>query len=1154
MFWSIIENASLKSAFRGSSLPRLVFEVSQPRWPLLAWVRMKQFGCAWPDLRRRATGALLSVTGAVVTGLTASAAELVAVPQLGLSVARGFQVGLFSDAEMAHDIRAITFTPEGELMVSGPGYIRRLHDRNGDGIADASTFFAQTDTGASGLYFNGDALYCVADGFFSRYLDEDGNGMADGPPEHLFSMPSGGFGGHTVRKGPDGSFYLSAGNDCAGLREQFSELRSHGPRLEAGCVLRTSVDGRNPEIIAHGFRNPVGLDFSELGDLFTADSSVDADLALPWHAPSRLCHVAMFGHHGWRLDDRNRGWPRPDYYFDTFASSASLNRAIPTALLCYRHRQFPPYFRGGLFLCDWARGEVLFARLNDDGPSHTAEIEVFLNAIGAAGFTPNGLAVGPDGSLYVATGGNHTRGAVYRVQYVADPALFVAARNWLVTARTELEAVLIAPQPLEAWSRRHWIPVAERLGPDEFARVAADEREAPAFRARCIEILTELFGGLIPPLAVQTAQADPPEVRARTAWSLGRKAPGNAVPLLLGLARDPTPLVRRAAMEALLELGSGLAPAAAQAAIASNLTHPDKRLYLPAAQLASGLPDTAWAALFEQTQNASLAMRLPVILARIWRNPEPGRNEPAVQAALALLPDAGNRDDQLVAVRLIMLALGDWRLDGASAEVFTGFEAVSPIAEIPELNRRIVKAVAPLFPSGNFELDLELARLLAMVEADSTDAQAAMLSRCTARSSPAADFHFLAAMARLKAPGLDKLTSPLAAALLAIDVKNGGFTGDPRYHWSARFAELTARLIERNPALADELARAPEFARPAHLMLTGTLGPSRQRNGARAFLSAARSNRQFAWSDRLIDLLSALPPDETLPLFQQQWSNEGVRDRLLLELAHRPARADYDKFVAGLLSTRAETIRACVTALRQLPPEGNNKALAPVMLLLRRLLSVPAEQTLRQSVLALVNHVGGRQFKITETGADLDTLRANYAPVFGWLSQEHPALIRQLDAEDNENPVQWQLKVQGVEWTRGSAAQGEVLFVNRGCALCHGGADPLGPELGSTIGGTSPADLILSIAFPSRQVAPAWRRTNFRMRDGARFSGLTVHEGNGVVIVQTGATTNIRLAEGAIASRWPGTASPMPSGLIRDLSQPALADLNAFLQVLRLQR
>ena len=1074
------------------------------------------------------------------------AADLVAIPQLGLSVARGFRVTQVADAAMVHDIRSLAFTPGGEIAVSGPGYIRILHDANNDGIADGSTLFATTDTGASGMCFDGDTLYCVSDGLFWRYYDSDDDGMADSPPENLFPVPSGEAGARAVRKGPDGNLYLATGHDSALLRGQLTGERWRG-KPEAGMILRAGPEGENPVVLAHGFHNPAGLDFNWMGDLFTADSSEDADVQLPWYAPARLFHVAPLGHHGWRVDHRGKPWPLPEYSADVVESAASLDRALPAALVCYRHVQFPAVFQDGLFICDWAHGQVLFTGLDENGSSYAGTPEIFVSAIGASGFTPIAAAVGPDGSLFVATGGRRTHGAVYRIQFggAVDAAL-----NWRLNAITDLARVLGAPQPLDAWSRDEWIPLARRLGPEIFASAAADQRLAPGDRVRAIEVLTELFGGLIPQLAAATAAAEANAVRERTAWSLGVHLPANGIPLLLSLARDPIATVRRAAMEALQERADDLDADAWRAAVASNLPLPDKRLHQPAARLAAGMPDSAWSVFWEQSRNAPIDTRLGAILAQAWRQRGTGLNRDGLDAALRVLAQSRNRDEQLDATRLAVLALGDWKLTGAGNSPLAEFEATTSPTGDAALSAAIEGAALNRFPSGNVRLDRELSRLLAMIGSTNAEAQARILSRCTAQSDAADDFHHLTALSCLAAPGLERLAAPLAAALLAMDRKQGGLE-DHALNWPLRFTEVTERLLNRAPGLRAALLRQRDFARPAHLGVVDLLGADLQSAAARAYLVAARSDRQFPGSDALINLLATLPPQETAAWFRQQWSNAGLRDRLLLEFAARPTAADTDKFANGLLSPQPETVRACVTALQQLPAQPEAQTIVPAMRLLRRLMFQPAEKTMRASTLALINHLSGRQFKVNETGTDPNTLRNSYAPVFLWFVNTHPALVRQLDADDGGDPAQWLLRVRSVDWNRGDAARGEAIYGSRGCGLCHDGAEPLGPSLSAAAARMNAADLMLSILFPSRQVEPRWRTTLFRMSDGNRFGGLVIYEGSGVVMVQTGATTNVRLSAGAIMDRWPGTASLMPPGLLNNISQQGLADLNAFLQELR---
>src|SRR5687768_1574586 len=117
--------------------------------------------------------------------IQAACAQLVPVPELGVRIARGFRISVFSDSSLANDIYAMTLDARGNVVVTGQGYIRTLLDNDGDGRADAAREFAATRTGGMGMCFDGSTLYFVGDGALFRFIDADGDGVADGPPQRL---------------------------------------------------------------------------------------------------------------------------------------------------------------------------------------------------------------------------------------------------------------------------------------------------------------------------------------------------------------------------------------------------------------------------------------------------------------------------------------------------------------------------------------------------------------------------------------------------------------------------------------------------------------------------------------------------------------------------------------------------------------------------------------------------------------------------------------------------------------------------------------------------------------------------------------------------------------------------------------------------------
>jgi len=1000
------------------------------------------------------------------------------------------------------------------------------------------------------MCFDGPDLFFTGDGAFSVYMDRNDDGVADGAPQRILPLDFLEHGGHAMRKGPDGWWYLIAGNETHFTNDHITLRSSPVRQVEAGALLRISPDGQNSEVVAHGFRNPYDFDFNWLGDLFTCDSDVEADFFLPWYLPTRAYHIAHGGHHGWRLEGWKRSWPRPDYSVDTVSILARMGRGSPTGVTSYRHFQFPPYYRDGLFACDWTFGRIYFLPVDEDGASYSATPEVFLEPMGTHGFAPTDIVVTPDGALLVSIGGRNTRGAVYRIEFPSGMAASDYMTNWLVNVTAAVNGVLNFPQPLEAWARALWMPAARNLGPVPFVNALADNRIIPAMRVRAVEILTEMHGGLPPEAAAAGARTSSSAVRARVAWSLGRVPSENFRPILSALARDPDPLVRRCALESLADRVNDLDNATIQQALAANLAHPDKRIRQCAARLAVGLPESAWNALWTQLARGNIQARLTATMALLWRSSPAAINVVAIDSALAILGQTRVPDQRLQAIRLIMLGLGDYHLYHPSVEVYTGYEPALSVRENEPLATKIQKAVADIFPSRDPFVDFEAARLLAMVEATDPSLPGKIIPLFTERSAPGADFHYLTVLSHLSAPIPTNAIPRIAQAILSLDRKLEGTEPRNKQNWTPRMSEVVYNLIRHEPKIAGAVLAHPNVATPGHLYLVPLLGGERYLPAARLYLEAARRNPGWTWSAPLVELISALPLEEVRPVLRQQWSNAALRDDLVLKLAQKPEAVDREKFIIGLGSLDSQVARASINALLKLPRDESGKVLLPAMRLLRRLMNEPNEQTNRAQVVALLNREGAQSFKIQEQGNDPDNLKRVYQPVFDWFNQKHPLLAKQVD-ENLENPASWNLLLKTVQWEQGYAPRGELIFQERACQTCHAGNTPLGPDLSGVAYRFSPIDLFQAIVFPSRDVAPAYRTTTFQTRDGQTHTGLVVFESADGVILQAGAATTVRLADSEIVSRKPSPLSLMPNGLLGGLNPHGLADLYAYLKTIR---
>jgi putative membrane-bound dehydrogenase-like protein len=1081
---------------------------------------------------------------AVLAGAVISRGDDLGPPNaLGLRLPPHFHATEFAGPELAPNIYAMTLDAKGRVVVTGPGYIRRLEDTGRHGKADKATLFAATKSGGMGLCFNGNDLIFFGDGALWRYADTNGDGIADGPPVKIAPFAYGEHGAHAIRQGPDGSWYLLGGNDAGFSKTPASSSDSPVRQAEAGALLRFSADGATREILANGFRNPYDFDFNPYGDVFTLDSDAEADYFLPWYTPIRLFHVAMGGHHGWRLPGYTRSWNRPAYSPDTTDILVEVGRGSPTGLVCYRHFQFPERYWNGVFACDWTFGRIYFFPLEFDDGEYHSQAQVFLEAAGSQGFAPTDIVVAPDGSLYVSTGGRQTRGAVYHIEYTGPKSFHVPS----ITA--PVDAVIKAPQPLDAWSRARWMPLAAKLGAGAFAKIAEGSSYWPQQRVRAVEVLTEMFGGL-GAAAKLAARNESPLVRGRVAWSLGRQPAPAALNLLLELAVDPDPYVSRCALEAIAEHQSQVQPSMLPTAIAASLESPDKRLRQTGARIAARLAATEWKTLWSSRESFSPQGQLSLVLASIWRNPGPQVHVEEAAAALAAAEKVAANDLRLQAVRLVILALGDYNLDHPSAEAFTGYEFPFRLTGLESLATRALNDIHSFFPTNNAALNIETTRLMAMLGDPDPSVPGEVLRLITRDSSATADFHALVVLARLE-PSLDaEGQRRLALGIERLDRKLRDRQARIKQNWSQRLVEVTRELIARYPGLADELLAGAEFPTPSHLPLVDAFDAAHRRRAADVYLMTARQNPGFVWSRPLLDLFGLEPVESLRPLLREQWGNVSLRDEILLRLSQKPQENDRERFMQGLESGGPAATLASATALLALQRDLAPLDLAGFVRAVERQTQFPPQKEVRAKVLALLEREAGKAFSIHEQGRDPAGLAEDYLPVKTWFTNAYPRLAKRIEIEAPESSKTLQATLKEVKPEAGDVFRGRELFEKRGCQGCHAAPDAIGPDLSGAASRMSVEDLFTAIVFPSKDIAPAYIPETFQLRDGQSHSGFVAFESADGVIIRTGTSQTVRLASDDILSRRPGRVSLMPTGLLDGLKPGDWADLYAYLRSL----
>ena len=1065
-----------------------------------------------------------------------------------IKVQEGFTAIQYAGPELADDIYSMTLDSKGRVVVSGRGYIRTLHDTNQDGIADKSVQFTTLDRGTMGMLFEGQYLWAVANRALLRYVDSDNDGKADGPPRQFLRLANGEHGAHAIRKGPDGWLYLIGGNDTGFTSKQFNSLNSPLKKTEGGAIIRFSTDGKIFEALSCGFRNPYDFDFNWRGDIFTYDSDTERTFFLPWYTPTRLYHVAIGGHHGWRMPGFKRSWARPSYYSDTVPDIHKIGRGSPTGVVVYSHSLFPKKMQDGIFILDWTFGNIWFYPLKDKDASYQAPPQLFISPIGTDGFAPSDIEVGRNGELFISTGGRGTKGSVLRVIPTKDNSNKTNKRK--IAKKKSIKTLLNAPQPMTEWSRSQWEPIAKQVGAAHLTEAALNTNLKPRQRVRAIEILTDIFGGLDSNSSEQLSKSSSPNIRARTAWTIGRYPSENTTQLLNRLALDKKEYVRVKALESMLRL---LPEDPSQSgewidALYENFNQSSIRVRLISARLSSRLPKS----ILQKSDYNKLTTqgKVTAITGDIWRNSEKEIHIQAIQRLLPLINSNQAANLNLDIVRTIILALGDYNLERPSRESFTGYETPYSLTPLTSLTKTIAIQVMPLMDTLHQDLKREASRLLAMVSAEQPKLIKDLLYEITPETNPVEDFHKLIVMAKLPSTLLAGHLPKLANALMQLDIKLKSQGTRPKLNWTMRFADIAQAHASKQPGLIKKIIDHENFPSASHLEFARMLKGENRLTAAKRYLEAIRINQKFPWSNELIDLIEINPEEELLSVLRQQWSNHGLRLSILKRLAKQPKEQDRKLFLEAILSRDNSISKTALAALQKLPPSNKPSELAFLIRKFRRECGPKGKADTRKKTLALLTNWSGTQFDRAAAKNNLTVnLLEDWQPVFDWFNTTYPAHEKKASDSGLVNATKWDSILGMVNWNEGKLNKGKKIFVNRACQNCHSGAGALGPDLAGAAKRLSPEDLFRTIIFPNRDISPLYKFNEYRMHNGDVHVGRTAFYAADGIVLRTGSGI-IRLDQKDIASKKTSELSIMPEGLLEGLKASELADLYQFLKSL----
>jgi glucose/arabinose dehydrogenase len=360
----------------------------------------------------------------------------------------GFKVELYANG--MDEPRLIRFAPNGDLFVADSevdrkpdsGKIRVYRGVDASGKPKEVGIYATGLAQPFGIAFyplgpNPKWLYIGNTDTVVRFPYQNGDLKASAAPEKLTDLPGGGRlrgGGHWTRDivfSPDGKIMFVS----VGSHSNVDDPDTHPEEFHRADVLEFTPEGQFIKVYASGIRNCVGEAIQpETGELWCSTNERDAlgDNLVPDY----ITHVQEDAFYGW-----------PWYYMGSnqdprlAGKHPELNGkvTVPDVLLqphfaslemtFYEGSEFPASYKGDIFAAEhgsWNKSrragyEVIRVPLKDG--KATGEYEDFLTGFvtpaGDVWGRPVGVAVAPDGSLFVTDDGTRS---IWHVSYAGGGA------------------------------------------------------------------------------------------------------------------------------------------------------------------------------------------------------------------------------------------------------------------------------------------------------------------------------------------------------------------------------------------------------------------------------------------------------------------------------------------------------------------------------------------------------------------------------------------------------------------------------------------------------------------------------------------------------------------------------------------------------------
>ncbi len=1011
----------------------------------------------------------------------------------------GFTIELAAAPPLVDRPITINFDDDGRLYVSEssgsnenvnlqlakkPHRILRMEDKNGDGVFDERTVFADNMMFPEGTLWYRGSLFVAAPPSIWKLTDTKNTGVADERVEWFKGKTLTGCANdlHGPYLGPDGWIYWGKG----AFAEQTYQLpRQKKPFVtRAAHIFRCKPDGTGLEpVTTGGMDNPVDVAFTPGGEPIFTSTFVQYPAGGKRDGLMHAVHGGLYGKEFFDVLNPHI-WTSPKL----MPVLSHLGPAAPSGLTRYESRIFGPDYQDNFFACLFNLQKVTRHVLTPDGATFKSADSDFVVSDNKD-FHPTDVIEDADGSLLIVdTGGWYklccptsqlvkpdVLGAIYRVRKIDAPKIDDPRGRSI------------------AWGKRP---------PADLAKLLDDPR--PYVRRRAKESLADRGKDALPALEAVLRDGASNQAKREAVWTLVRIDEPQARKLVRSALAIDDDIVRQAAIHAVCRWDD---------------YHADEHLM---EVFTSGTPQNRRAAaealgrVFRRESRSVGIPRKPgeqptplisLLLAALAQKNDHVLHHSLTHALIEMgdpiFPSDAVRYKSS-AVRRSVLMANEYQTEAHPGWASVRDDLADPEAELRETAWWVVGR----HPEWGNDLAKYLGQRLASKDLAAAERRDMIDRLAKSVRSPA-----------IQNLIVDRLTSAdVESQRLALAVMARANLRDPIARWQSA---LTVVLKAKNPAVLDEAVAAARAMRlttksPPDLVATLTdLGHDTSQSPlVRLNALAARPDGVSQMSPGLfaflLDRAKSAEPQAQRSLAADVLSRARLSNEQLIALADVIPNAsplEVDRLLEPFTGCKDEAVGQRLLTALQSP---NLKSVLRVDALKRRLKDFsPTIQDLANSLYAALDAEAGKQQARLETMlADLPT---------GDIRRGHEVFNRAKTAC---------VACHAIGYLGGKT----------------------GPDLTRIGSIRTRRDLLEAIIFPSASLVRGYEPLHIVTHDGKSHNGLLQSETPDDLTLAIGPTETIRIPRRDIEEMNPSRVSLMPGGLDQQLSLQELADLVQFLQ------